>query len=282
MTKITSVEPLENITGTEKVPVGISTEDNTPAVVTINQIRDHITGDAQSGVATDAELQAEIDARIEADNDLRAEVDIEFFNAQTQYAAGRIFDFEGGLFEVVKAAPDLSGFNDGTYKNYLSSSAHPTRPLRQLSLTNLQIAEKIAAAQNTGPVGPQGIQGIPGKDGADGTTLPDATTTVKGKVELATNFEALAGADTTRAVTPSGLERAIRGTVISHLANVPAISGQGGKFLAVDRAGTNVELVNAPSGGNVSVATTITLGTADPTGANREQRVLFYGEVRQR
>lgn len=35
--------------------------------------------------------------------------------------------------------------------------------------------------------------------------LPDATTTVKGKVELATNAEAVTGTDTVRAVTPAAL-----------------------------------------------------------------------------
>ncbi len=39
--------------------------------------------------------------------------------------------------------------------------------------------------------------------------VPDASTTVKGKVELATVAEAEAGTDTTRAVTPEGLAAAI-------------------------------------------------------------------------
>lgn len=40
-------------------------------------------------------------------------------------------------------------------------------------------------------------------------TVPDATETTKGKVELATTTEAVAGIDTTRAVTPAGLKAAI-------------------------------------------------------------------------
>lgn len=44
---------------------------------------------------------------------------------------------------------------------------------------------------------------------ANQTAVPDATTTVKGKVELATNAESVAGSATNLAVTPSGLAAAI-------------------------------------------------------------------------
>jgi len=44
-------------------------------------------------------------------------------------------------------------------------------------------------------------------------TVPDASETVKGKVELATTAEATAGADTERAVTPAGLAAAV-GTLV--------------------------------------------------------------------
>jgi hypothetical protein len=41
-----------------------------------------------------------------------------------------------------------------------------------------------------------------------GTSVPDATETVKGKVELATTAEVIAGTDTVRAVTPAGVRAA--------------------------------------------------------------------------
>lgn len=41
--------------------------------------------------------------------------------------------------------------------------------------------------------------------GAIGTLVPDASTTVKGKVELATSAETVTGSDSVRAVVPSGL-----------------------------------------------------------------------------
>ena len=46
------------------------------------------------------------------------------------------------------------------------------------------------------------------------TTVPDASTTVKGIVELATVAEVQAGIDTTRAVTPAGLASAISGGAV--------------------------------------------------------------------
>ncbi len=46
-------------------------------------------------------------------------------------------------------------------------------------------------------------------------TVPDATTTVKGKVELATNTESSEGTDTVRATTPAGVKAAIDARVAS-------------------------------------------------------------------
>jgi len=44
-------------------------------------------------------------------------------------------------------------------------------------------------------------------------SVPDASETVKGKVELATTAEATAGVDTTRAITAAGLAAAV-GTLV--------------------------------------------------------------------
>lgn len=56
-------------------------------------------------------------------------------------------------------------------------------------------------------------------------SLPDATTTVKGKVELATDAEAITGTDTVRAVTPSALSAKLA-DLISNLASSLAITGE--------------------------------------------------------
>ena len=49
---------------------------------------------------------------------------------------------------------------------------------------------------------------------ASGITPPDASTTVKGIVELATVAEAQAGTDTVRAITAAGLSASVAGTAI--------------------------------------------------------------------
>lgn len=53
-----------------------------------------------------------------------------------------------------------------------------------------------------------------------GGATPDATTTVKGKVELATVAEAAAGTDATRAVTPAGLSAAVAAQVTVAVSNL--------------------------------------------------------------
>lgn len=53
------------------------------------------------------------------------------------------------------------------------------------------------------------VQEILGLTPGEGTPVPDASTTVKGIVELATVAEAEAGTDTARAVTPEGVAAAI-------------------------------------------------------------------------
>lgn len=69
-----------------------------------------------------------------------------------------------------------------------------------------------------------------GHDGADiltGTVpaarLPAASAAAVGAVELATNAEAVAGADTARAVTPAGLAAAI--AALGTIASVPSVTG---------------------------------------------------------
>ena len=42
--------------------------------------------------------------------------------------------------------------------------------------------------------------------GSGGGSVSDASTTVKGKIEIATNTEVQTGTDTARAITPAGLQ----------------------------------------------------------------------------
>lgn len=52
-----------------------------------------------------------------------------------------------------------------------------------------------------------------------GASIPDATDTVKGKVELATSAEVITGTDTTRAITPSGLAATTYKVTVASIAN---------------------------------------------------------------
>ena len=66
-----------------------------------------------------------------------------------------------------------------------------------------------------------------------GGTVPDASTTVKGKVELANNTETTTGTDTTRAVTPAGVKSALSGIVSKNTA-------QDTKITALENADTTI------------------------------------------
>lgn len=52
-----------------------------------------------------------------------------------------------------------------------------------------------------------------------GASVPDATDTVKGKVELATSAEVITGTDTTRAITPAGLAATTYKVTVASIAN---------------------------------------------------------------
>lgn len=58
----------------------------------------------------------------------------------------------------------------------------------------------------------------------DAGGVPDATDTVKGKVELATNAETIAGTDAVRAVVPTGLAAAL--ALYAKLNSAPTFTGQ--------------------------------------------------------
>lgn len=85
--------------------------------------------------------------------------------------------------------------------------------------------------------------------------LPDATTTVKGKVELATDTETKAGTDTTRAVTPAGLKGALEERVSIHGAFIgtAAPTGPQNGTMWLDTSGANPVLKLRSSGAWVTV-----------------------------
>jgi hypothetical protein len=94
-----------------------------------------------------------------------------------------------------------------------------------------------------------------------GTALPDATTTVKGISELATDAEADAGSDTTRNVTPSNLPTAVP-------ANMPSASTtvKGKVELATNTetiTGTDATRAVTPAGLQSKIASTTAKGIVE-------------------
>ena len=182
---------------------------------------------------------------------------VKFYNASTTYKADDIFDLGGAFYRVRVNNPTLTGLNDTNAETFVFKQGNTSGPLDKLNLSEANVDSKIT------------------------TATPNASTTVRGKVELATSSEARGGQDNVRAVTALGVGGAIRATPISSLSNVPSISGQGGKFLAVDRAGANVELVDAPSGGSggASLASDSEFATGTDTKAPTVNQIKAYADA---
>jgi len=87
----------------------------------------------------------------------------------------------------------------------------------------------------------------------DGGGVPDATEIVKGKAELATVAEAVAGTDTTRIVTPAGLAAAIVAAIPSYGQDeIRAIVTTGAPSMVVHRNTTGAALVASfPGAGEI-------------------------------
>ena len=107
------------------------------------------------------------------------------------------------------------------------------------------------------------VQEILGLTPGEGTPVPDASTTVKGIVEMATVAEAEAGMDTARAVTPEGVAAAL------------AAAGLGSPLVLVATAdvtsvpGATLSIINTTFAGTLSIANSAA-GTYDITSTEAE------------
>lgn len=102
-------------------------------------------------------------------------------------------------------------------------------------------------------------------------TIPDATTSIKGKVQLATTVEAAAGTDTGKAVTAAGVAAAISA------AGVPSYGAIGSIIFArYDNGYGNVSSRVISPGGSVSGAHLIAAGF-DGNGALKTYGSSFSG-----
>ena len=126
-----------------------------------------------------------------------------------------------------------------------------------------------------------------------GATVPAATETVAGKVELATITEATTGIDTVRAVTPAGLKAAIAaippGSVASasetvagavELATIAEATAGTDTVRAVTPAGLKAAIAAAPSGVTVATQAEAVAGVENThvmTSLRVKQAVSAYG-----
>lgn len=84
-------------------------------------------------------------------------------------------------------------------------------------------------------------------------TIPDATETVKGKVELATNAEVQAGTDTTRAITPAGMKAGLNASGTAPIYACRAWVNFNGTGTVAIRASGNVSSITDIGNGNYTV-----------------------------
>jgi hypothetical protein len=101
-----------------------------------------------------------------------------------------------------------------------------------------------------------------------GTQVPDASTTVKGIVELATNAETQAGTDAVRAVTPAGLASRVASTTaqgLVELADNTETQTGSDATRAVTPAGLSSRTATESRSGVIAIATQggVTVGTDD-------------------
>lgn len=90
--------------------------------------------------------------------------------------------------------------------------------------------------------------------GVTSTVVGDASTTVKGKVQLATNAEAQAGTDTTKAITPDDLAKTMLGGVGQAWVDVTASRSKGTNY--TNSTGRPI-LVSVMTGGNTTSTLTV-------------------------
>jgi len=101
-------------------------------------------------------------------------------------------------FTVSPIIPDATQFDHPASKGQVDLKA----PMNSPNLTGVPTAPTASAGTNTTQLATTAFV----KAAVDLVPVtPDATETVKGKIEIATSAEVLAGIDTVRAVTPAGL-----------------------------------------------------------------------------
>ncbi|MXY18301.1 MAG: hypothetical protein F4Y57_15275, partial [Acidobacteria bacterium] len=209
----------------------------------------------------------------------------------TKLAIAAVIEFQNAAADVTAEVSATVTFGnvdeatDGKFgtTRYASRSEVETGTAGNRAITpkGLKAAIGKVAAFLLGKAATDGtIYQLKGKAGggllAEKRTLPNASTTQKGIVELATDAEAKKGTDTARAVTPAGLKAGVAALPSDLASKVPA-AGSADKAYVIKRA-------KSSSGGGLSIVEAVfrryvTVGTYDftvPAGVTR-LRVLLIG-----
>lgn len=109
------------------------------------------------------------------------------------------------------------------------------------------------------------------------TAVPDSSLTVKGKVELATTAETITGTDATRAVTPAGFAAGIAATDLDDLSDVVITSPAAGHTLQHNGTSwVNAAMVTQESEDNASATTNASAYTNTLTGGTANRPGLTF------
>lgn len=125
--------------------------------------------------------------------------------ATTAFVQNRVAALVDSAPDVLDTLSEISEAlgNDENFSATVMTAIAAKAPLDSPDLTGTPTAPTQSAGDNSTRIATTEYV-----DGAVSSGVPDATTDTAGKVELATNAEALAGSDTTRAVTSAGLASA--------------------------------------------------------------------------
>lgn len=98
---------------------------------------------------------------------------------------------------------------------------------------------------------------IVGRSGGDGFTVPDASATVKGVAEFATNEETITGTDATRVVTPAGLKARLASSFVPYRMSASSVNFGPGPLASPGFVSVTVTFAS----GRFTQTPIITLGT---------------------
>lgn len=121
-------------------------------------------------------------------------------DSQISAAVAALVDSAPGTLDTLNELAAALG-DDPNYATTITSALAAKAPLASPALTGTPTAPTATGGTNTTQIATTAFV-----QAAIPAATPDASETVKGKVELATNAEVVTGTDTSRATTPAGVK----------------------------------------------------------------------------